>query len=197
MYYIYQTAIKKYIIEQLGGEQIVEKDGILKLEFIVLRFDDIEWRSKKNVILCMKWMFKFFGVSFQEIQFSPFELYIDNQIKIKRFYHGQLGEYMYRLNNYSICVMENNGNHVRALLLFLVDPLGFIERDFERIRSWDDCVVRDFLLGLGDKCKNIMIMHIKYWLVMELDLIDDIKQVIVESYIENSFNKEIIIMGSP
>lgn len=184
MYSLCKGLIENYIIQKFSVGGIVMVDGIPKLIFKYYT-GDIETRRTRMGMECIEYMLKIFEIDgiikYDEHNGTHIEA-LEGKLLIKEVY-GDRCEWLWCLNEYKLRVVDNRSIKCRSLLLFLIDPLEFIKRNLVKINSYNDYVVRSFLLDLESKCKNIENMHIKYLLVMEMSLVLDIVRLVIDRII--------------
>lgn len=183
MYTAYQKDIEKYIIERTEYDRIKDYNGILKLAR-GYHYIYIEAVYTSNIAACVRYMVDSLGMDYviSRNKILVCDVVFNEQLNCN------LGICCWYLND---CPLLVSGN--RGLLLFLLDPLMFIERNWKNISTLEDCHVRTFLLDLKCRAENIKSMHIKCSYIMDLHLVDDIKKLVVDQYIALVINKNKII----
>lgn len=196
MYTVYQGVIKKYIVEQLHVIGFEDMNDIPKLANNIRCFD-IESQFVINVLRCIKYMMEVINIGTQIVwgAHGAKKIYINSNVdklSMEVIIDCTTRDFIYCLGGYPLWVPDKNGVNQRALLLFLLDPLSFVKRSIDGTDCMNYERIKSFFLLLKEWGNNMKSAHIKYWLIMEMDLITDIKEIIIERYIGVSFNREII-----
>lgn len=189
MYAIYQEAIKKFIIKKMNVAGIQYYNYIPRLMGKYARHY-IESCNTNNILLCIEYMFNFLNISCQiKKSSSKSNIYINSGkdvLVMYEYFDQAMRGHMFFLNKFTMRVQETKG-----LLLFLIDPLDFIRRSMHR-SDIKDQRVKSFLIELKTRARNMKCTYVKYWLAMEMDLIMDIKKIVMDQYISLIFNREMV-----
>lgn len=189
MYSLYKKAIRKFVVRIFGARKIIDLEGIPSLvrPHAMFNYDmseNIENKSPQKIIKCISYMYDLMNIE-------------NNKIKICEKYMG--GKQSYYLNEYRLSASNDMGMQKKALLLLLIDPLEYVRRNMAKISVLNDPDVKAFLLDLKDRAENMGIIHIKWWLIINIDLIHDIKSMVIEQYSDLVLNRNMIrefLMGT-
>lgn len=186
MYTAYQKDIKKYIVHRTY-DQIESYSDVPRLQkgqcYRYIESVPLDW-----IIACIKHMFHLLGVNYVKIGYKL--LIGENRLV---FGIKTVMEPEWYLNEYSLVVLNNRGSKCCGLLLFLLDPLRFVEMNWKMIIALEDETVRGFLLELKCTVENMRDIHIKFFYIMNMPLVDDIKKLIIDQYIALVIDRDVII----
>lgn len=123
------------------------------------------------------------------------QIYVNNQtyvIKIYTKYSPHGGRYICYLNNYELCTTNEHGYKRKALRSFLVDPSQFIRRNVKEIEDCGNINVKFLLFELERRANNMKYEHIKWILIMQIKLVDDIMKIIRKLYVDLTKNARLV-----